>query len=60
MPTITFLSLKFNERKQRRLKRAVRKREYSSIFLSTHKTRPQVLFKVSGETYFSPHPAKKV
>jgi hypothetical protein len=60
MPTITFLSPKLNKRKQRRLKQAVRMKEYFSISLSTHRTHPQVLFNVSGKIYFSPHPAKTV
>jgi hypothetical protein len=60
MPTITFLSPKLDKRKQRRLERAMRMKEYFSISLSTRRTHPQVLFNISGETYFSPYLAKRV
>ncbi len=50
MPTITFPSPKLNERKQRKLGRAVQTREYFPISLFTHKTHPQVSSNVSGET----------
>ena len=50
MPTTNFLSSKPNERKQRRLGWVMQMRKYSSISLFTHRTHPQVLSSVFGDT----------